>query len=197
MTERAALTGDATDLATEPDGVLARRIAAATPGIDREAEAELCRRLAPRVRVFVLREVRNRAAAADLAQEVVLMTLERVRAGKLRDPDALAGFVLALCRQVALGRQRSFARRERLLERYGDILAPAEAPAPAPDRTRLLGCLERLSERERAVVLLSFFDDRDAEEVGAELGVSPANVRVIRYRSIARLRECLGVEAPP
>lgn len=176
------------------DAALARRIAAAAPGVDRAAEAVLCRRLAPRLRLYALSQLRNRSAAADLAQEVLLMTLERVRAGRLRDPERLGAFVLALCRNVMLGQQRAQARREDLLVRYGEVLAPAQAAGPAPDRARLLACLERLGERERAVLVLSFFDERNAEQVGEELGLSAANVRVIRHRGIVRLRNCvLGV----
>jgi DNA-directed RNA polymerase specialized sigma24 family protein len=68
-----------------------------------------------------------------------------------------------------------------------------EAPEPlALDPDRLAKCLETLPERERSVVLLTFFADKAAGEVGAELGLSAGNVRVIRHRALARLRECMG-----
>src|SRR5512134_1594950 len=62
------------------DAAIARAIAAAAPRVDTEAEAELYRRLAPRVRLYGLRHLRNAHAAEDLMQQVLLMTLERVRA---------------------------------------------------------------------------------------------------------------------
>jgi RNA polymerase sigma-70 factor (ECF subfamily) len=42
---------------------------------------------------------------------------------------------------------------------------------------------------------MTYYDDRAADEVGAALGLSPGNVRVIRHRGIERLRLC--VEAQP
>jgi DNA-directed RNA polymerase specialized sigma24 family protein len=64
-----------------------------------------------------------------------------------------------------------------------------EAPEPlALDPDRLAKCLEALPERERSVVLLTFVADKAAGEVGAELGLSAGNVRVIRHRALARLR---------
>ncbi|MCU0806038.1 MAG: hypothetical protein MUF79_13285 [Burkholderiales bacterium] len=42
--------------------------------------------------------------------------------------------------------------------------------------------------------MMSFFEDKPADEVGAELATSGGNVRVIRHRALARLRKCLGVE---
>jgi RNA polymerase sigma-70 factor (ECF subfamily) len=107
-----------------PDGAtLARRIAQATPAIDHAAEAELCRQLAPRVRLYGLRHLRTPAAADDLMQQVMVMMVERLRAGALRDPAHLVSFVFGICRMVVLDLRRGTARRERLLEIYGDVLA--------------------------------------------------------------------------
>ncbi len=176
------------------DAALARRVAQAAPGTDREAEAELYRRLAPRVRLYGLRHLRSEAAAADLMQQVLLMTLERLRVGAVREPERLASFVLGMCRMVVLDLRRGHARRERLLETYSEALAPAEVPPPNPDRARLMDCLERLSERERTVLVMTFYDDMPAEALARELGLSPANVRVIRHRGLERLRACVTGE---
>ena len=180
-------------LAALDDGALARRVAAAGATPDSAAEAELYRRLAPRVRLYGLRHLRDRHAAADLVQQVLLMTLERLRAGKVREPERIASFVLGTCRMTVLEMRRGTRRREALLETWGDAAEAFEAPEPlALDPDRLAGCLEALSERERSVVVLGFFADKGADEVGAELAISGGNVRVIRHRALARLRECMG-----
>jgi RNA polymerase sigma-70 factor (ECF subfamily) len=175
------------------DGALARRIAEAGATPDLAAEAELYRRLAPRVRLYGMRHLRDRHAAADLVQQVLLMTLERLRAGKVREPERIASFVLGTCRMTVLEIRRGTRRRENLLEAWGDAARVFEAPEPlALDPDRLAGCLEALPERERSVVMLSFFADKQAEDVGTALAISGGNVRVIRHRALARLRECMG-----
>lgn len=180
-------------LAALDDGALARRIAEAGAASDSVAETELYRRLAPRVRLYGLRHLRDRQAAADLVQQVLLMTLERLRAGQVREPERIASFVLGACRMTVLEMRRGARRREALLETWGDKADAFEAPEPlALDPDRLAGCLEALAERERSVVLLSFFADKAADEVGSELAISGGNVRVIRHRALARLRECMG-----
>jgi len=90
---------------------LVQRMVQAGPATDPEAEAELCRRLAPRVRLYGLRHLRNDAAAADLMQQVMLMMIERLRAGALREPAKLASFVFGICRMVVLDLRRGTARR--------------------------------------------------------------------------------------
>jgi RNA polymerase sigma-70 factor (ECF subfamily) len=175
------------------DGALARRIAAAGHVPDSAAEAELYRRLARRVRLYGLRHLRDEQASADLVQQVLLMTLERLRAGDIREPDRIASFVLGACRMTVLEIRRGAWRRETLLETWGDVPEAYEPPEPPGlDRDRLARCLEALAERERSVVVLMFFDDRNGDEVGAQLGLSGGNVRVIRHRALARLRECMG-----
>ena len=88
-------------------------------GGDRDAEAELFRRLAPRVRLYGLRHLRDPAAADDLAQDVMLLTFDSLRAGKVRESERLASFVLGTCRRVVIDIRRGAARRQRLLERSG------------------------------------------------------------------------------
>ena len=176
----------------EDDGALARRIQAAAPQKDGLAEAELCRRFAPRIRLYGLRHLRSEAAAADLAQEVLLMTLQKLRAGAIREPDRLASFILGTCRQVVVDGRRSGARREKILDTFVlDLPALAEEESEPLDAERLHDCLARLPERERAVLVMTFYDDRAADAVGQELGLSAGNVRVIRHRGIERLKICM------
>lgn len=174
------------------DAELARRIAAAGENTDAAAESELYRRLAPRVRLYGLRHLRDPHAAKDLAQQVLLMTIERLRKGQLREPEKLASFVLGISRMTVLEIRRGTYRREKLLEAYGDTES-YEAPEPLVlNEDRLTKCLEALAERERTVVALSFFAEKDGDEVAKDLGLSAGNVRVIRHRALGKLRECMG-----
>lgn len=183
------------DVSTLPEAELARWITAAAPGEASEAEGELYTRLAPRVRLYGLRHLRDAQSAADLTQQVLLMTIERLRDGKVHEPERLASYVLGMCRMMVLDIQRGGRRRERVLRQFaGDVPLGIPTPGPRLDDERLGLCLAGLAERERTVLVLTFHSDRSALEVGQELGLSPANVRVIRHRALARLRACLGGE---
>lgn len=174
------------------DSDLAGRLAAG----DRGAEAELYRRFAPRVRLYGLRHLRDPAAADDLVQDVLLMTFDGLRAGRVRDLERLASFILGSCRRIVAGLRRGSERRERLLERHGPELAAGPgADGPLLDLDRLTHCLGRLAQRDRTVVVLSFYAERSSDEIGRELAMSAANVRVVRHRALARLRECMEGEA--
>ena len=180
------------------DAALAKAIAAAAPRVDTAAEAELYRRLAPRVRHYGLRHLRDAHAAEDLMQQVLLMTLERLRAGKLRQPEKLASFVLGMSRMVVLETRRGTARREGLLRIYGDVPEAVNPPEQDDlDAAKLASCLAWLPERERSVLVMGFFADKPADAVARELGLTLVNARVIRHRALLKLRECMNMDDTP
>jgi RNA polymerase sigma-70 factor, ECF subfamily len=159
---------------------------------DRAAEAELYARLAPRVRLFGLRRLRDAAAADDLVQDVLLMTMDSLREGRIREEDRLVSFVLGSCRRMVADQRRGRARREQILVRFGRDLVPQPPRHALPlDLERLARCLGELPERERSVVVASFYEERPAPEIAAELGLGAANLRVVRHRALARLRRCM------
>ena len=174
------------------DEALARRIAGGPPGSTDAEESELYRRFAPRVRLYGRRHLRSEAAADDLAQEVLLLAIEKLRAGGVRRPEEIGSFILGTSRMMATSERRLARRREALATRFLD---PAHASAPPTatglDAPRVSGCLRALAERDRLVVVLTFYADREAPRIAEELGVSPGAIRAIRHRAMARLRECV------
>ena len=159
------------------------------------AEGELYRRFAPRVRLYGLRHMRNEESARDLMQQVMLLTIEKLRRGAVRDPDQIASFVLGTSRTLANAARRTESRRERLREAFQvpDTFAAPDAGA-ALDLDRLEQCMAQLSDRERSVMYLTFYAESAAAAVAAEVGVSEGNVRVIRHRALGKLRACVLAE---
>jgi RNA polymerase sigma-70 factor, ECF subfamily len=181
-----------------PEARLAREIARSAAGEAREAEGQLYRLLAPRVRRYGLRHLRDGHAAADLVQQVLTLTIEQLRAGAVREPDRVLSFVLGTCRMTLMDQRRTDLRRQQLLERHAESISVADIhEAPRLDHQRVADCMDRLPERERSVLVLSFYDDQPSEAVGAQLGMSSGNVRVIRHRGLHKLRRCVQATGTP
>ncbi len=95
---------------------------------------------------------------------------------------------------AVLNLRRGVQRKERLLEQFGpDLMPPVKATMPQLDRDHLTRCVENLKERDRTVVVMTFYDEQTGADVAGFLGISEANVRVIRHRAIHQLRKCMGV----
>ena len=178
------------------DGDLVREIATLPLGEGSDLEAELVSRFSRRVYLFGLRNLRDQDLAADLSQDVMARVIERVRAGEVRNPERIGSFVLGTARLMAHDERRRARRRDDLaarveVERAGDHATLREAGA---DLDRLQQCLERLGERERSVVMLTFCAGQDANEIAESVAISTGNVRVVRHRAIAQLKDCMGLD---
>jgi len=55
-------------------------------------------------------------------------------------------------------------------------------------------CLHRLAERDRRVLVLSFYAEKTSAEIAGELRVTATVVRVARHRALGRLRDCVGLQ---
>ena len=174
------------------DGDLARAVSAQVRGTAEDAETELYRRFAPRVRLYGLRHLRDEEAARDLVQQVMLLTIEKLRSGSVRDADQVGSFILGVSRTMALDLKRRERRRERLREVFAvEPAVPDSQVYGTLDLDRLETCLSRLGARERMMILLTFYAERSARQVGKEMDMTEGNVRVIRHRAIGKLRACM------
>jgi RNA polymerase sigma-70 factor (ECF subfamily) len=171
------------------DADLVRR--AAVPGVGARAdETELCRRFAPRVRLYGLRHLRDEDRARDLVQAVLLALVEAVRTARIEEPEQVDRFVLGTCRNV-VARTREGEARAIPVDPADLEVAGAMPALERLDAAALFRCMLKLDPRSRSVVHMCFHDDVSADAIGAHLGTTAGNVRVLRHRAIAQLRRCL------
>jgi RNA polymerase sigma factor (sigma-70 family) len=84
--------------------------------------------------------------------------------------------------------RRSAGRRRRREDGYGArALASAAPPRDAP-RPEVLDAVRRLSLRQRAVIVLTYWEDWEPSRVATHLGISEGAVRRHLARARARLR---------
>ena len=122
------------------------------------------------------------------AEDLVQTTLERVaqrwrRIG--RSPEAYARRVL-YHQQVERWRLRSF-RREMPVDQVPEA-GRDDHTAGADLRVSLEAALRRLTRRQRAVLVLRYFEDLPEAEAAALLDVSVGTIRSTASRALARLR---------
>lgn len=158
-----------------------------------EAEAELCARFAPRVRSYGRRHLRSDDAASELVQRVLLVVLEKLRAGAVREPERIASFVLGTARVITLETRRRAARERSEEDALESVAAPAAGGCDFVAPGHLARCFDALGDRERDTLIATYYSEQPSEQIARALGVSCDNVRQIRRRAVARLRECLGV----
>jgi RNA polymerase sigma-70 factor, ECF subfamily len=123
----------------------------------------------------------RRQIAEDAVAEAFARAMER--SATIRDP---LPYIYRTVFRLASAELRSDRRR-------GNPPPDVAAPEPA-DLLDLLGALDALPFKQRAVVILHDEEGFPAAEVARLLGISPATVRVHLHRGRKRLREQLGSE---
>lgn len=177
------------------DAHVARAVAR---GEGSRAEAELVLRFGRRVVLYGLRHLGDEARARDLAQDVMLAVLQKLRAGEVHDPDRIGSFVLGTARWMVHDARRRSRRAAEIAAEAAAVATPSIVDPEPLDLDALEHALAQLPERDRAVVVLSFLQEKTAREIADGFGLQPGHVRVIRHRAIARLSQLVQAgEGPP
>ncbi|MET9886032.1 SigE family RNA polymerase sigma factor [Streptomyces sp. NPDC006430] len=129
-----------------------------------------------------------------LAEDLVQETLGRMyllwgRISRIDNPPAYAQTVLV---RAFLTHQRRRSAGERPVGELPESGAAAPGGADPALRLTLLEALGRLSPKDRAVLVLRYWEDRSVEETADAMNASSAAVRTRTTRALARLRNQLG-----
>jgi RNA polymerase sigma factor (sigma-70 family) len=133
--------------------------------------------------------------AEDLVQDVLVRVLARGggeatadRSGQVLDrPDAYLRRAVA---NECISHWRRH-RRELPTDELPDQESTDHAQACA-DRLTVTGLLDRLTVRQREILIRGFLFDHADIDIAAELGISPVTVRTLRRRGLAHLRAALA-----
>jgi RNA polymerase sigma-70 factor, ECF subfamily len=174
---------------TTSDEVLIARIA----GGDRLAMQVLFARHHVRVYRFVLRLVRNEAAAEDLISEVFLDVWRQ--AGKFEGRSAVTTWMLSIARFKALSALRRKPEQELDEEAAAQIEDDADDPEVALVKKGkaavLRQALSKLSAEHREVVDLVYYHEKSVEEVAEIVGIPEATVKTRMFYARKKLSEIL------
>ena len=163
---------------------------------DRDALGVLFDRFGRLIFAAGLRIIRDPAEAEDLVHDVFLFIVDAKCAF---DParGSARTWLARVTHHRALDRRRYLTRRSFYDSPNSELLPEKETSRGAdhPEFSYWRSCLQRafgdLSEAQRATLRLHFFEGFTINEIGAQLGQSPANVRNFYYRGLERLRSMM------
>jgi len=123
--------------------------------------------------------------AADLVQDALERTgLHWSRIERGGDPEAYVKRAIVNGRISRWRRQR----RESLVEEVPEMRAPQAAPARDEVMWQLLATLPR---RQRAVLVLRYYEDMSEEQIARTLGCAPGTVKSQASKALAKLRAAM------
>ena len=152
-------------------------------GAERDHFSDFVRHHSPRLLVFARLLTRDTASADDLVQGVLVRCYPQW-ARISRDEGEYA-----YVRRSILNAYLSLIRRPWRELPHSELLdvSPAQ-DEPVEDRLVIRRVLDRLAPRERAVILLRYFEDLSEADTAAELGIRPGTVKSTTHHAMAALR---------
>ena len=133
----------------------------------------------------------------DYVQEVVIIVLQAIRGGELRDPACLMGFVRTVTRrQVALHIRDAVNRREKLVSVEVSI-TPLKSTYASPESllvwqekvAALRAILERLCDRDREILVRFYYEEQDSQHICREMQLTATQFRLYKSRALAKCED--------
>jgi RNA polymerase sigma factor (sigma-70 family) len=179
-----------TSSVTNLDAELAARIRSG----DRAAEGEFVGLYGRRILLIATARTRDREAARDLTQEILIAVLQALRAGSLREPDKLSAFVQGTARNLINNYLRTRARRaECTLEAVNETGNDSVEEQEFRERRRLVQQeLQTGSVLDQKILLYSLVDGHSLAEVAERLQLSHEAVRARKSRLIRKIMKKFG-----
>ena len=178
--------------ATKPD---VAALIGAVAAKDRSAFAVLFKYFAPRVKGMLLRSGFDAARAEEVAQETLLTVW---RKAEMFDPSgaSASAWIYTIARNLRIDALRRDQRGARVLgaveqEPTDDAASPLDNLASADASARVRQALVGLSQEQRQVVALSFFESRAHPEIAAVLGIPLGTVKSRLRLAMQHLRNTL------
>ncbi len=137
------------------------------------------------------RLVRDAAAADDVVQSTWCSVVRRGAEIRVAPRAWLTGAIRNAAAEWRRAAQRRARREERAATREGVTLDPAEIAQRAEGQRILADAVTTLDEPYRSTVMLRYFDDLSAADIGRRLGVPAATVRWRLMKGLDLLRERL------
>ena len=136
----------------------------------------------------------HRGEAEDLLQTALAKTY--LSWDRIRDRESLDGYV----RRVMVNTRTSWWRRRKVEEYATDVL-PERSQRDATDdialHDALWTALAELPKRQRAMVVLRYYEDLSEAETADVLGVSVGTVKSTTSRALQKLRDTSGLRDDP
>lgn len=155
-----------------------------------EAFGEIYSLYAKELYRFALYNLKNTFDAEDAVQNAAIIAFTKI--GTLKKAESFRSWFFKIlyneCLKIVTSNSRS---QEVPVE---DIVLSSDEEVSFSDETGVLALLDKLSEEEKSIIILSVFNEYNSKEIASILSMNPSTVRSTLSRLLKKLRKQLEGE---
>ncbi len=165
---------------------------------DKQAFGRLYELYADQIVRYLFFRIGDQSKAEDMMEVVFLNAWENLPGfGKKGRKMNFRAWLYRIAHNAMVDHHRT-KRTESSLDIISEIMSedysPGQLLEKAEQSAMLLDALEKLDLISKQVITLRILSGLSSRETAAVIGISPANVRVIQFRALKKLRELIGDE---
>lgn len=158
-------------------------------------ETNLIRRYAAVIRRMLLRKTGCGEVAEDLLQDTFGLVIEKIRAGKVRQPEKLSGYIYRIARNLFVAHVRREASRQKKVTVLGNTPSsyaniPPDQALERREEARLVHQVlsELKLERDRQILFRFYLLEERREEICSDLAIGAAQFNLVLHRARTRFK---------
>lgn len=161
-------------------------VAAASRG-DAESFSRLCERHYPALVAIAYSRLGERHLAEDAAQEALLAAYRDI--AKLKKPEQFAGWLTAICRNIATDMAKA---RARACEKHAEVADPIDPVSLIDEESSIVAAVREivrgLEPDARDIVYLRYYNQMSYDQIARTLGISEEAVNGKLRRARVQIR---------
>jgi RNA polymerase sigma-70 factor, ECF subfamily len=174
---------------------------ACAPALDRTQVAALITREYAGLRLLIFRRAHDLNVAADLLNEAICTTWEKLLGGQIAHPEQIAGYVFQVAMNLLRNHRRAMVERpdKRAEVKALDELPMDESPDGHGIEDQLARRVKRLlqgmsSQRDRTILVRFYLNEEDRATICRDMKLTPAQFARVIHRARGRLRQLMEAE---
>jgi len=164
---------------------------------DETAFVEIYNRCYPAIFNYVFFRVGDRDQAEDLAAEVFIRMVEKIKTFKPADRPILA-WLYTIAYHLIIDQHRKESHTSQVGLEESELVDYSYLPEGQVEerlsQNQLIRALRFLNETQRQVIILKFVERRSNSEIGSLLGKDEGAIKSIQHRAILALRRSLEAQ---
>jgi RNA polymerase sigma factor (sigma-70 family) len=154
-------------------------------------------------RSLALRQLRDQDAAADCSSQCLMLALDGIRQGSLREPAAIAGYIWGILRNlirktIAVRMANRQRQTDQMIESLpGRTVSPEDNAILSQQQQNVRKALAVMPPVAREILRRFYLDGSSATEIQKDLALTPTQFRLMKNRAKITLAQTIRGTDPP